>query len=365
MQCRNHIDREAVAMCISCRNFFCAECKTVIDGRNYCFPCSEKIAVVAVSSTAAAIEILSDPDPTPSPPPLTPPSSVQSATPISAGSPPVKKKSGCLKWAIIAIIIFVCLAIILAVAGILVYKKVIAPKLLPPTTEQQYAESTTGESGGLETGEQPAPVAEDTSIEAPSQPESESAPAENTESQPESDNATGNGSTEVNPQPQPENVPNTASPGMMNPMPPVPPVEASKLLSFLPKASFMWRAGTTNSGSFQKNNITFSSAQREYYFPPGNSKVTISIYDYGRNPQLYAKFKRPAVYTNADGYQKLVDIQGQRGIEKMDTKTKSGELSIEVKRRYVVEIQGENIPNSEVLKVFTQEIDLTQLGQLQ
>lgn len=353
MLCQNHADRDAVAMCINCRNFFCAECKTVIDGKNYCFSCVEKMQPAVVAGTEPLNSLSNDPDPAPTPPP---------AKPTVIPPVPVKKKSGCLKWAIIAIIIALFLAIVLAVAGILVYRKVIAPKL-QPQTEQQFAESTTAEPINPENSETPAIVGTDTTLQ-PSAP-METEPAPNNESSSETPTPTSAGSTTTSPESPPALSPMIPPPGIVGQLGPVPVVDSAKLLSYLPTPLAIWRAGDTKSGKFQRNNYTYTSAQREYYFPPQNCKVTITIYDYGRNPQMYGKFQRPAVYSNANGYQKLVDIQGQRGIEKMDTKTKSGELSIEVARRYVVEVQGDNIPNTEVLKVYTEGIDLTQLAQLQ
>ena len=38
-KCFNHIDREAVARCPECRNFFCRECVTEHEGRLICAAC--------------------------------------------------------------------------------------------------------------------------------------------------------------------------------------------------------------------------------------------------------------------------------------------------------------------------------------
>ncbi|MFB3894757.1 MAG: hypothetical protein ACE14V_00485 [bacterium] len=366
MQCQNHNDREAIAMCISCRNFFCAECRTVVDGKNYCIPCSEKVASTSGAQPVVSNIQANDSSSSPLPALSVPPPPIQPAAPVTGTQPPpvVKKKSGCLKWAIIIIILFVVITAVLA-AALYVGWRHFAPKLQPPAPEQQYTESTTEEQEGIESGEQSAPVAEDTTIETQPSAETEPAPAENAESEPETETDTNTGSEAVTPPSPAENKPNAPPPGMMNPRLAVPPIDPVKLLSLLPKAPFAWQSGVTKSGTFQKNNITYTSAQREYYFAPQSCKIILTIYDYGRNPQMYKKFIRPAVFNNTNEYQKLVDIKGHRGIEKMNTKTRTGELSIEVVKRYVVEIQGENIPNSSSLEVFAQDINLSQLAQLQ
>jgi hypothetical protein len=41
--CAYHPKREAVGACVSCGQFICAECKTVIGDRIYCNPCANKM----------------------------------------------------------------------------------------------------------------------------------------------------------------------------------------------------------------------------------------------------------------------------------------------------------------------------------
>jgi hypothetical protein len=41
--CRNHLDREAIGVCIECRARVCGECVTKVDGINYCVTCLAKL----------------------------------------------------------------------------------------------------------------------------------------------------------------------------------------------------------------------------------------------------------------------------------------------------------------------------------
>jgi hypothetical protein len=43
-RCFNHSQREAVARCLGCRQFFCRECVTEHDDRVLCAACLEKLA---------------------------------------------------------------------------------------------------------------------------------------------------------------------------------------------------------------------------------------------------------------------------------------------------------------------------------
>lgn len=37
--CTNHLDREAIGICVECRSRVCSECVTKVDGINYCVAC--------------------------------------------------------------------------------------------------------------------------------------------------------------------------------------------------------------------------------------------------------------------------------------------------------------------------------------
>jgi hypothetical protein len=50
-KCFNHHDREAVARCPECRNYFCRECVTEHEGRLICASCLQKADVPVVGET--------------------------------------------------------------------------------------------------------------------------------------------------------------------------------------------------------------------------------------------------------------------------------------------------------------------------
>ncbi|MCX7920140.1 MAG: hypothetical protein N3A72_11160 [bacterium] len=367
MQCRNHIDREAVAMCISCQNFFCTECKTVIDGKNYCLPCAEKIqAASAISAPAESSPSTSEPPfATPPQTPVIPSPVSQSTAPTSA--PTDKKKSGCLKWAIIGIILFLVFTA-LAIGALYFAWKYFVPKL-KPAVEQQIAKSDSESSLGEDT------TADETLEESTSgEGESATEPAEAEKPQPAESpdiSQTEPSSAEPNSTPPASELPASQEPvnrpsGIIPPPKPVQPIEYTKLEPFLPKPISGWRISRTNSGNFEQENYLYTRAEREYLNPRERSKIIITISDYGRNPRMYRKFHRPSLYSNADGYLKLVPLPtfGYPAIEKMEYATRTAELAIEVDRRYVVEIKGENISDTTVLYGYANQIDLTNLAQL-
>lgn len=42
--CTNHLDREAIGICVECRSRVCSECVTKVDGINYCVACLATLA---------------------------------------------------------------------------------------------------------------------------------------------------------------------------------------------------------------------------------------------------------------------------------------------------------------------------------
>jgi hypothetical protein len=42
--CQNHLDREAIGVCVKCRSRICSECVTKVDGINYCVTCYSRLA---------------------------------------------------------------------------------------------------------------------------------------------------------------------------------------------------------------------------------------------------------------------------------------------------------------------------------
>jgi hypothetical protein len=42
--CENHLQREAIGVCVQCRTRVCSECSTKVDGINYCVRCLQGLA---------------------------------------------------------------------------------------------------------------------------------------------------------------------------------------------------------------------------------------------------------------------------------------------------------------------------------
>ena len=66
---------------------------------------------------------------------------------------------------------------------------------------------------------------------------------------------------------------------------------------------------------------------------------------------------------NDDGYERTTTLAGRKALEKYDNKTKRGELKIFVGGRFVVEIDGHDVP-AETLQKAVASLDLAKLEAL-
>jgi hypothetical protein len=61
------------------------------------------------------------------------------------------------------------------------------------------------------------------------------------------------------------------------------------------------------------------------------------------------------------GYEKSVKVAGFPGLEKFNTEGKNGELTIVANKRYIVEIEGRDVPDAKVLTQVAEAMSLSKL----
>jgi len=57
-RCRNHAEREAVALCPSCNQFYCRECVTEHDDRVICADCLRKLSRVPLRQRPGFVRVV-------------------------------------------------------------------------------------------------------------------------------------------------------------------------------------------------------------------------------------------------------------------------------------------------------------------
>ena len=111
----------------------------------------------------------------------------------------------------------------------------------------------------------------------------------------------------------------------------------------------------------------FSISQVEATYGEGESEIDLSILDYGAIPSLgmmglgwtMADVDRESGST----YERTITFGGERGYRKYDTERRSGELSLLVADRFVVQVQGSGVEDDD-LETALRAVDLSGLSAL-
>lgn len=118
------------------------------------------------------------------------------------------------------------------------------------------------------------------------------------------------------------------------------------------------------SGAF---GVQISTAEGNYGTPDG-SQITVKIADLGAMGQLGAVAQFGWMATDidredGDGYERTVNFNGNKGLEKFSPATKTGSAKLMVAGRFMVEIQGDQIQAAQ-LKSAVDAIDFGALTSL-
>ncbi|MBK7869830.1 MAG: hypothetical protein IPJ74_03635 [Saprospiraceae bacterium] len=112
--------------------------------------------------------------------------------------------------------------------------------------------------------------------------------------------------------------------------------------------------------------LSISTATAEY--EEGEKELDVSIVDAGGSTLTLAGL---AMWANMeferesdDGYERTTKIDGHKAFEQYDKKNKSGQLSVLVDNRFVVNIEGENISENDLRKALN-DISLRKISRLQ
>lgn len=112
--------------------------------------------------------------------------------------------------------------------------------------------------------------------------------------------------------------------------------------------------------------MSISTASATY--KEGNKEVKIAIMDAGGSALVLGGL---AMWANTeferesdDGYERTTKIDGHKAFEQYDKNTKSGQVSVLVDNRFVVNIEGDNVAEKDLRKVLD-DINLRRLSNLQ
>ena len=144
--------------------------------------------------------------------------------------------------------------------------------------------------------------------------------------------------------------------------PAVEPVSFRELQEALPAMSG-WEMEKPR-GEKMTSPVPFSKSEATYR--KDDSSVQVEILDSGFNQMLVA----PAMMMLATGYERETETGYEKGtkigdypaFEKWNSESKDGELSVVVAKRFIVKVDGNNIPDPKVLHEFAKAANLGKLA---
>lgn len=145
---------------------------------------------------------------------------------------------------------------------------------------------------------------------------------------------------------------------------PVDPVSFGDMIALMPDLNGWEKAKPT--GEKMTSPFPFSTAEAAY--TKGDARIHITMTDSGFNQMLLVPYSMflTAGYEKqtSDGYEKSIKVNGQPGWEKWSSEGKNGELNALVGKRFVVQIEGNQIDDTKVLHDVANKIDMGKLTAL-
>ena len=112
----------------------------------------------------------------------------------------------------------------------------------------------------------------------------------------------------------------------------------------------------------------FSFSQAEVRYNKGDARIEMKLVDSGFNQLLFTPFAMmmQAGYEKEtqNGYEKSTTVAGMPGWEKWNTEGKDGSVNALVGKRFLLSIEGRNVPDVKALHAIAATIDMNKLAAL-
>jgi len=136
------------------------------------------------------------------------------------------------------------------------------------------------------------------------------------------------------------------------------------LQTLLPKVSG-WEMGEPEG---ERMTAPMPYSQTEARYTKGDSQVEVKIVDTGFAQMLVAPWSMMMAMgyskESSSGYEKATSFASQPGFEKWEKSSKHGELNLLVGKRFLLTLEGNDIPDTKVLQEFAGQMDFGKLAAL-
>ena len=141
------------------------------------------------------------------------------------------------------------------------------------------------------------------------------------------------------------------------------PVSFRKLLEYLPEPPQEWTAQKPKGQNNSFGNYSISQVKQTYSYQ--DKQMTVSIFDWAFNSALYVPFLLTTGFSqeSTEGYNKGIKIGDIPGREEYNYATQDGSLNLLIDRRFFVQIDGDNIEETE-LREWWELIDFPSLAKV-
>ena len=147
---------------------------------------------------------------------------------------------------------------------------------------------------------------------------------------------------------------------------PIDPVNFRELLPFLPPPISGWEAKEKPSGSTQSYGNQWKFSEVQQHFAKQDSTVNVKITDGAYIPMIYTAFTFASSIEEdtTERYHKGIIIGEDKGFEEYNYNNKDGKLMLLVNKRFLLELEGNKIDNTDILKDYLKQIDTKKLASL-
>lgn len=128
------------------------------------------------------------------------------------------------------------------------------------------------------------------------------------------------------------------------------PISFRDFIEYLPEPPSGWIAEEPEGETTSFGDYSVSQVKQTY--TKERKKITISIFDWAFNSALYTPLLLTTEFSqeSTEGYNKAIKIGDILGREEYTYANKNGSLNLLVNRRFLVQIEGSNIENTELRK---------------
>lgn len=112
-------------------------------------------------------------------------------------------------------------------------------------------------------------------------------------------------------------------------------------------------------------NMPFAMSQAEATYANGDQRVELEVIDTALNQMILAPFSMFLVQNyserSSDGYKKGMTFKSQPAFEEVNHRSKSGEITVVVNKRFIVHARGRNVTDVEPARTVLDKMDFGKL----